>query len=121
MKWAKVFFAAASVVFISAQTSAPSELMTHYRAYRAAFEAGDLATAETEAAATLQASVARDGEGGRTGVLALNLAQVRLQRGRVAEAYAPALQAFTIASARPDAGVDPLLARLVLGRSEPPA
>ncbi|MGQ0531971.1 MAG: energy transducer TonB [Caulobacteraceae bacterium] len=119
MKWMQVAFAAASVVFLSAQT-APDQnaVMAHYRAYRAALGAADLATAETEAAAALAASVARDGEGGRTGVLAINLAQVRLSRRRTVEAYAPALQAFNIAATNSAAGVDPLLSRLVLGRAE---
>jgi len=118
MRWVRAAFAALGVVFIMAQAApSPSPVMMHYRAYRAAMEAGDVATAETEAAAALEASVARDGEGGRTGVLALNLAQVRLQQGRIAEANAPALQAQRIAAARADSGVDPLLARLVVGRS----
>ena len=117
MRGMRSAFAALGVVFVMAQAApSPSPIMAHYRAYRAAIDAGDVATAETEAAAALEASVARDGDGGRTGVLALNLAQVRLQRGRIAEANAPALQAQRIA-ARADSGVDPLLARLVVGRS----
>lgn len=119
MRWLQSAFAAASVIFIMAQAApTPSPIMTHYRAYRAAMDAGDTATAETEAAAALEASIARDGDGGRSGILALNLAQVRLQRRRVAEANAPAQQAARISAVRADSGVDPLLARLVLGRSQ---
>ena len=118
MRWTRVAGAVAATLFICAQAPAPENpVIAHYRAYRTALDAGDLATAETEADAALQASVARSGQGGRTGVLALNLAQVRLQRGRVAEAYAPALQAFE-ASQNSASGVDPLLARLTLGRAE---
>ena len=100
-------------------TAAPvvSAVTQHYRAYRAAIAKGDLPTAETEASAALDASVARDGDGGNTGPLALNLAQARLSLGRTADAYEPALRASTIASA-PNAKVDPLLARLVLGRAQ---
>lgn len=118
MRGMRAAFAALGAVLVMAQAApSPSPIMAHYRAYRAAMDAGDIATAETEAAAALEASVTRDGDGGRTGVLALNLAQVRLQRGRIAEANAPALQAQRIAATRADSGVDPLLARLVVGRS----
>ena len=97
----------------------PNPVLAHYRAYRAAVEAGNLTVAESEAAAALAASVSRDGEGGRTAVLALNLARVRLEVGRADAALAPARQAFSVASQRGEiSGVDPLLARLVLGRAE---
>lgn len=56
---------------------APNPVLTHFRAYRAALESNDLPTAEREAAAALAASEARDGDGGRTAVLALNLASIR--------------------------------------------
>jgi hypothetical protein len=118
MRLLRALSAVAATFFICAQSAPPENpVMTHYRAYRTAMDAGDLATAENEADAALQASVARSGQGGNTGALALNLAQVRLTRGRVAEAYAPALQAFEIAQGGA-AGVDPLLARLTLGRAE---
>lgn len=99
----------------SAQSTSP--VMTHYRAYRAAMEHGDLAAAETAAQAALEASIARDGDGGNTGALALNLAQVRLSLGRPADAYEPALRAFSIASTGAST-LDPLLASMVLGRAE---
>ncbi|GAN00521.1 hypothetical protein U91I_04187 [alpha proteobacterium U9-1i] len=98
--------------------SAPNPVLEHFRAYRAAIAAGDMATAESEAAAALTASEQRDGNGGRTAVLALNLASLRLERGRRAEAIAPAQRANDIARAgTADAGVDPVLANLVLGRA----
>ena len=103
-----------------AQPAPENPVLQHYRAYRAAIAAGDLATADREAVAALAQSVARDGEGGRTGVLALNLAQVKLDRGLAAEAVAPARQAFDIASRNAASGVDPALAKLVLGQAELP-
>ncbi len=97
----------------------PSPIMVHYRAYAAALERGDLAVAETEAEAALAASEARDGDGGRTAVLALNLAQVRLDLGRPGDALAPAQRAFTLSEERGAAAdIDPLMARLFLGRAE---
>ncbi|MBL8550290.1 MAG: hypothetical protein JNJ73_09915 [Hyphomonadaceae bacterium] len=93
-------------------------VLEHYRAYRAAIEAGDLARAETAAAAALAQSTARDGDGGRTGILALNLAQVRLDRGLGSGAVEPARQALEIASRDAASGVDPLLAKLTLGQAE---
>jgi hypothetical protein len=98
------------------QTSA-NPILEHYRGYRAALDRGDLATAETEAEAALAASDARDGDGGRTGVLALNLATVRLQSGDAAGALAPAQRAYALAQAGVE-GVDASLAELVLGRAE---
>jgi tetratricopeptide (TPR) repeat protein len=99
-------------------TAPPNPVMAHYRAYLAAFNANDLATAEAEAAKALEASIARDENGGNTPVLALNLAKVRLSRGAAERAYAPALQAFTIVSAGGATSVDPLVTQLVLGRTE---
>ncbi|MGE0047274.1 MAG: TonB family protein [Hyphomonadaceae bacterium] len=121
MRWA---IAACALVLASAAlaqtplTPPANEIVEHFRAYRAALDAGDLATAETEAAAALEASAARDGDGGRTGILAMNLAQVRLDRGRAAEALEPARHAFAIASANGQSGLDPLVARLAVGRAE---
>jgi TonB family protein len=102
----------------TAQTQPPANpVVAHYRAYRAALDQGDMAAAEQAASAALDASVSRDGDGGATGVLAINLAQARLTLGRRAEAYDPAFRAFTIASAG-SSNLDPLLTRLVLGRAE---
>ena len=103
---------------LAAAQQAENPIVTHYRAYQSTFDAEDFATAETEAAAALQASMARDGDGGATAVLAINLAKLRLVRSEIELAYPPALQAFNIAQANAASGVDPLLARLVLGRAE---
>lgn len=99
----------------AAQTANP--VVEHYRAYRAALDLGELATAETEAAAALAASEARDGDGGRTGVLALNLAIVRLMRGDRPGAVAPAAKALAL-SADAAAGVDRLHAQLIAARAD---
>jgi tetratricopeptide (TPR) repeat protein len=98
-----------------AQSSNP--ILEQYRAYAAALQSGDLATAETAAAQAYQISVARDGDGGRTAVLALNLATTRLLRGDATGAREPATHAERL-SATPSAGIDPLTAKLVLGRAE---
>lgn len=90
----------------------------HYRAFIVAHERGDLRTAEAAATAALAASEARDGAGGSTAVLALNLATTRLQLGRAEAAVQPADRAFSIATTNPSAGVDPLMAELVLARAE---
>jgi hypothetical protein len=92
-------------------------VVEHYRAYTAAFEAGDFAAAERAAAAALQASQARDGEAGRTGVLALNLAMARLRVNRHADAVEPAQLALDIAGRDANAGVDRTVASLVRSRA----
>lgn len=110
---AAVVWAACSVA--SAQT--PNPVMQHYRAYRTAMEANDLATAEAEAEAAVTASEARDGQGGRTGVLLLNLATTRLLRGEGAQAVEPAQRAVTLAESSAE-GVGGPLARLTLARAQ---
>lgn len=96
---------------------APNPILEHYRAYRSAFASGDFVAAEREAEAALAASEAQDGDGGRTAVLALNLAAVRLHAGDAENATAPAQRAMTLANAGA-AGVDPTFAAIILGRAE---
>jgi hypothetical protein len=109
----------ASALVGAAQAPAPNPVLGHYRDHRAAMERDDLAAAETAAEAARGASEARDGDGGRTAVRAINLAHVRLDRGRGAQALAPARRAHDLAAARgAESGVDPLVARLALGRAE---
>lgn len=101
------------------QTSVPSPLIQHYHAYNAALQKGDLATAEVEAAAALAASVEQYGDGGRTAVLSLNLAGVRLMREKFDSAIEPARKALALAEAQGEASrVDKHVARLILGRAE---
>jgi hypothetical protein len=103
----------------AAQTSNP--VLAHYRDYTAALERGDLPAAETAARAALASSEQRDGDGGSTGVLALNLAHVLLERNNPVEAAAPAQRALAIALASGPAGrVDPLVAELAVQRSALP-
>lgn len=105
----------------AAAPAAPSPVMQHYRAYREALEQLNLPAAEAEAASALAASVAQYGDGGRTAVLAVNLAGVRLMRQEYAAAVDPARQALAIAESQGAAsGVDVREARLMLGRAELP-
>jgi TonB family protein len=93
----------------------------HYQAYRTAFEQGDLALAESEAARALAASVEQSGDAPPTAALALSLAKLRLIRKQHSTAIEPARQALAIAEQHGDAsGVDVHVARLVLGRAELP-
>lgn len=114
MRW---LLALALLAFGAAWAQEANPVLAHFRAYRAALEAGDLATAEASAEQALAASVARDGDGGVTGVLAMNLAQVRLDRGRTREALEPAQRANAIAIAG-NPNLDPLVTRLALSRAQ---
>jgi len=103
----------------SAVAHAQNPVLEHYRAYQAAFERNDLPAAEAAAAEALAASEARDGDGGSTAVLALNLASVRYLRGDPANALAPAQRALALAQARGEASrVSPLQAEVLVGRAE---
>lgn len=93
---------------------APS-ISGHFRVYQAAIQRNDLAAAETAAAAALALSEQKDGDGGRTAVLAFNLARVRVQQGRWQEARAPAQKAYTL-SRTGAAGVDPYMSALLSAR-----
>jgi hypothetical protein len=98
---------------------AQNPVIEHYRAYQTALEHDDLANAEIAAAAALEASEARDGDGGSTAALALNLATVRFLRGDAAGALAPAQRAAALAAAQGEASrVSPVFAQLVLGRTQ---
>jgi len=118
MRLAAMVLASALVFWGSgfAQTSNP--VLEAYQSYRDALGRGDLNEAERFAQAALSASQQRDGDGGRTGVLALNLAAARLLNDDPDMAIAPARQALMIAEQNAQSGVDPLMARLVLGRAE---
>jgi hypothetical protein len=104
----------------AAGAQTPNPIIEHYRAYRAALERNDLAAAEAAAISALEASEARDGDGGRTGVLVYNLATVRFARNDLSGALAPARRALELAQLRGEAAssVSPILARLLVGRAE---
>src|SRR5262249_11451287 len=93
--WAALWLSGAAF----AQTPASDPVMANYHAYRAAMNSGDFAAAEAAAAAALNASETRDGDGGHTAVLAENLAVVRLYQHEPATAYAPALRAYRLIQA----------------------
>jgi len=96
--------------------SAQSNLVTqHYREYSAALYRGDLEAATSAARAALDASIARDGNGGLTAVLSLNLATAHLASGRTQDALLPAQQALDLAHAGAR-GVDPNMAQVILSR-----
>lgn len=111
-----VAVALAALFTVTGATAQTNPVVQHYRAYTAALERGDLATATTEAEAALAASEARDGDGGRTAVLSLNLATVHLWSGRPEQARPAAQRALDLARAGAQ-GVDPAMAELVLARS----
>ena len=119
MRLAHSVMALAAFVALSAAPQAVAQTNTvlqHYRAYTAALERGDLQTAATEAQAALDASVARDGDGGRTAVLTLNLASVHLMAGRPEQARPVAQRALELARAGAE-GVDPAMAEVVFARA----
>jgi hypothetical protein len=109
----KLLFAALVTLTAAAASAQTNPIVEHYRAYQAAIDHGDLATAEREAEAALQASEQRDGDSGHTAALALNLAVVRLSEGHAADALAPAQRARGLAETNSTSGVDVRFARLV--------
>lgn len=109
------------VVAAPVAAQSPDPVRENYRAYAAALERNDLDAAETAARAALAASEQRDGEGGSTGVLALNLAHLLLERERAAEALAPARRAQAIAQSAGEASpIDRDVALLAVRRAELP-
>lgn len=111
-------FGALAIVLcaVAASAQAPLPVTAAYQQYTQAMQRGDLAGAETAASAALAASQARDGTGGRTPVLALNLARVRVQQGKWREAQAPTRQAYELSHASSASGVDPAMSGLLWGR-----
>jgi hypothetical protein len=97
-------------------STAVDPIVANFREYRAALERNDLPAAETAAAAALAASEAAQGR--RTAVLALNLANLRLELGSGYDALTPARTAHALATASTDSGVDPAAAALTLGRAQ---
>jgi hypothetical protein len=96
---------------------AANPVLSAYHEYQAAKRRGDNVAAETHAGRALAESERRDGPGGATAVLAMNLAIVRMDIGRAADSIAPARRALELAQAGAK-GVDPLAARLIIGEAE---
>ena len=94
----------------------PNPVTPHYRAYREALARGDLATADAEATAALEASQLRDGNGGSTPALALNTAFVRLREGHREQALVPAQLAATLVNG-PQSHLDPLIVDIAVKRA----
>jgi hypothetical protein len=108
-----------AVCAAAAQTrdaTAVDPVLACFRDFRAALERGEFAAAESTAERCLEASERVNGA--RTAVLALNLAEVRLDLGKPDAAYAPAQRAYELATASGSSGVEPLLASLTLGRAQ---
>lgn len=119
--WATAILYACAAVHASVHAAAPpaDAVAENYAAYSAALQRKDFPAAEAAAAAAYEASVQAQGDGGRTAVLALNLADVRLAQGRYDEAVAPARKALELAETKgPASGVDATLARLLLDRAQ---
>lgn len=111
-------FAVIALGLAPAAAHQSNPVLEHYRAYRAAMDRGDTVAAEAEALQALAASERRDGDGGRTGVLALNLALVRLMNDHASDAVGPAARALRVAETNVAAGVDLVMAQIVLARAE---
>jgi hypothetical protein len=115
---ALTFVVAGKAPIASAQSQPPVDpVLSAYRDYRAAEQREDLPAAEAAAARALAASEARDGDGGSTAILAMNLAIVRMDMGHKADALRPAQRALELAHAGAK-GVDELAARLTVGEIE---
>lgn len=116
MALAGLTVALGSLASVHAQ-SPRDPVLAAYQDYRAAEQRNDLPGAEAAAAQALAASEARDGGGGSTAILAMNLAVARMDVGHKAEALAPARRALQLAQAGTK-GVDQLAARLIIGEAE---
>ena len=117
MRVIRFLFAIAAIAMLAPQAHAQqSAVMQHYRAYEAALQQGDIPTAAREAQAALAASEARDGDGGRTAVLSLNLAIVRLMAREYGAARAASERALVLGRAGAT-GVNEPLAELISARA----
>jgi TonB family protein len=110
-----VLLVAILVAPAAAQQSA-NPVTQHYRAYRAALERGDLAMADTEATAALEAAQLDPHSTGTVAALAMNVALVRLSEGHRDQALAPAQLAASLAG-NAQSHVDPLAVDIALKRA----
>jgi hypothetical protein len=110
------FSAVCAAAAQSQDAPAVDPVMACFREFRGALERGDSQAAESDAERCLELSERLNGA--KTAVLALNLAEVRLDRGEPDSAYAPAQRAYELATASSSSGVEPLLAELTLGRAQ---
>lgn len=105
-----------ALVATTAIAQEPPPVVTYYQQYSAALEHGDLEAAERAAASALAASEQRDGNGGRTPILALNLARTRVQLGQWQDASSPARLAYDLSRTNSASGVDQGMAGLLWAR-----
>lgn len=105
-----------ALVATTAIAQEPPSVVAYYQQYSAALENGDLAAAERAAASALAVSEQRDGMGGRTPILALNLARTRVQLGQWQDASAPARLAYDLSRTNSASGVDQGMAGLLWAR-----
>ncbi len=108
--------AAALLCAPAAAQQSGSAVTQHYRAYREALEHGDLATADTEATAALQAAQLDPQNVGASAALAMNVALVRLSEGHRDQALPPAQLAASLA-ANPQSHLDPIAVDIVVKRA----
>jgi TonB family protein len=113
----RFWFCALVLAALPALARADDPILAHYRTYQQALEARDGPRVLSAAEAAFAASKARDGDGGQTAILAYNLAEVRLRFGQAMSAVEPAREALRMSTARADTGLNPIGARLILGRA----
>lgn len=94
----------------------PSPVIAYFQQYNSALERGDIAAAESAAASALAASQQRDGNAGRTPILALNLGRVRIQLGQWQDAGAPARLAYDLSRSSGASEVDQGMSGLLWSR-----
>lgn len=117
MQFARYLVVALAVAFAAPQASAQqNSVIEHYRAYVAALERGDEQAAAHAAQAAYDASYARDGDGGRTGVLALNLAAISMLAGEFETARSAGQRALSLAQSGA-VGVDANYAEVIIARA----
>jgi len=101
-----------------AQTApAADPVIAAYKDYKSAEQRGDDAAADAALVRALALSQARDGDGGSTAILAMDLATLRMETDHKADALVPAKRALALARAGAK-GVDELSARLMVGEAE---
>ena len=106
-----------AILVAPAAAQQPANPVTsHYRAYRAALERGDLATADTEATAALETAQLDPHSTGTVAALAMNVALVRLSEGHRAQALSPAQLAASLAG-NTSSHVDPLAVDIAVKRA----
>ena len=108
----------ASAALTASAQADEAEILSHYDAYDAAFAAGDFATADMEGEAAWRAAEAEWGAREETGVLAFNLARLRLMMDHRAEALEPSQRVAELVEAGATTSVSPEEATLFVRISQ---